>query len=578
MTAMSYRDICLALLVAASLGACTAREPGSEQVFADLVLDNGTIYTVDDSQLWAEAIAIVDDQIAYVGSSDGVQQWVGPTTTVQDLQGQFLQPGFVDSHSHLLLGGAHFDDLELDPTATTEAWLSAIAAFAEKHPDQDVIMGYGFLASSFSLEGPTRQLIDAVVPDRPVFILDEGMHGAWLNSAALQRLGINSSTPDPAPGFDYYKRDEAGNPTGYLLEGTVWKAIEDLGAVSVESLVKGTAQLISLYNRYGITAAFDAGPWEAEENQLEVLEALDQSGRLSLRFAGSYYIDDPANLDTVIAKVQQLKHQTEAMNYPINTLKIMVDGTVEGRTAAMFEDYQGDPGNRGETVLTVAQLNSLVNEAVKADLDVHFHALGERAVSESLDAIELAMASSPASNSRFTLSHIQVMKHADIARFARHYVIAQSTPLWASYDEAGKEFVNEDQFNRYYLFNSLNKAGVTLSFGSDFPSTGAGKLGISPLYNIEIGHTRQDAGHPAAPVQPPQAERLGIPQLIKAYTINGAYQMRLQDQIGTLTVGKKADMVLLGDNPFTVMPHSLHTIPVQQTWVGGRTVYLRDER
>ena len=534
---------------------------------------NARIYTVDENQEWAEAVAISNGVFDFVGDSGGVKQWIGKATRVVDLQGKMLLPGFVDAHSHILLGAAHVDDLVLDQFASLETWLAQIKSFAEQNPDRDVLTGYGFLASSFGSEGPTRQMLDAVVPDRPVMILDEGMHGAWLNSAALSRLGIDASTPDPKPGFDYYKRDPGGEPTGYLLEGTLWQAISDLGLVNVESMSKSTAEVIRLYNSYGITAVFDAGPWEVEELQAAILANIVEDGKLSIRFLGSYYIDDRADKDMVIDKVLALRDLTIDTPYKINTLKIMVDGTLEGRTAAMFEDYQGEPGNRGETVLTVEELNDLVSRATAEDLDIHFHALGERAVSESLDAIGLARRQYPGSQSQFTLSHIQVMAREDVERFSEYGVIAQGTPLWARYDAEGQAFITEDQFNRYYLFNSLDKAGVTLTFGSDYPSSGEGSLGISPLYNMETGHTRQYVGRPDAPTQPPVEERLSLAQLIKAYTINGAAQMRMSDQIGSISVGKQADMVLLSQNIFEVDPYEIHKIEVLKTWLAGEMVY-----
>lgn len=564
------------LLATLSINALADRDGGRE-LPADKVLINALIYTVDDNNPWAEAIAVNGDTITYVGSAEGANNYIGSNTLVSDLQGKFLLPGFVDSHSHIFLAGAHIDDLVLDQFDTVEGWLRDIASFAAEHPERDVIVGSGFLASSFGIDGPTRQQLDSVVPDRPVLIMDEGQHGAWLNSAALDALGIDADTPDPKPGFDYYKRDKSGNPTGYLLEGTVWQALEDLKVSTTESITAGSARIINLYNRYGITAVFDAGPWEAEDIQLEILDALVASNQLSIRFVGSHYIDDAADMDTVVAKVIALKHQTRTKPYQVTTLKIMVDGTLEGRTAAMFQDYQGDPGNRGETVFNVTQLNELVAGGTAENLDIHFHALGERAVTESLDAIALAKQLNPDSSSRFTLSHIQLMSSEDIARFAELGVMAQGTPLWAKHDAEGRELITEDQFNRYYMFNSLDKAGVKLTFGSDYPSSGDGPVSVSPMYNIEIGHTRQFPGRPDAPVQPDAGERLSLAQLIRGYTLNGAYQLRMEDKIGSIEVGKKADMVLLEQNPFETGAHDLHSVRVLRTWLGGDLVYEFDE-
>ncbi len=559
------------LLLAAACAASETTRPAPNA--ADLVLRNGQVYTVNTAQPWAESVAVKDGRFVFVGADADVASWIGKQTRVQDLHGGFLLPGFVDAHSHILLGGAHIEDLVLNPTDDLETWLAEIAQFSAAHPEREILTGSGFLASRFGGEGPHKSLLDAISTERPIFILDEGMHGAWLNSAALRRLNITASTPDPHPGFDYYKRDAQGIPTGYLLEGTIWQAIEALQLTSVDSIAAGTARVIEEYNRYGITAVFDAGPWEAEDTQVAILQKLDAAGDLTIHFGGSQYIDDAAELGDIVAEVLALKSGTADTPYPIATLKIMVDGTVEGLTAAMFEDYQGDPDNRGETVLSATALNKLVSEAVAQNLDIHFHALGERAIAMALDAIELAQADYPGTKVRFTISHIQVMRDADVQRFARLGVIAQGSLLWAAYDDAARPLLSEDQFNRFYRYQSLLEAGVRLTFGCDFPSNGGGLSTVAPLYNIEVGHTRQAAGDAAGPVQPRASERLGIASLIEGYTLNGAYQMRLENEIGTIEVGKQADLVLLDKNLFEVEPHQIHEVDVLTTWLAGKPVY-----
>jgi predicted amidohydrolase YtcJ len=239
----------------------------------------------------------------------------------------------------------------------------------------------------------------------------------------------------------------------------------------------------------------------------------------------------------------------------------------------MFEDYQGEPGNSGDTIFTQAQLTSMITAAAAANLDVHVHALGERAINDALNAIEAARKANPDTDSRFTICHIEVITDQDLPRFRDLDVIAQSTPLWASYDTYGKQFVSDDQFKRYFRFNSLKKLGVRLTFGSDFPASGAGMLGMSPILQMEIGHTRQDPGDPDAPIQPRESERLDIDSLIRGYTIDAAYQLRMEDQIGSLEVGKKADLVILDHNLFDVDPYAIHETRVLLTMFDGNVVY-----
>ncbi len=560
-----------ALLAALLLSACTDKSPLPEG--ADVLFTNARVYTVNPAQPWAEAVAVKGNEIVYVGDVAGAAAHVGKNTRRQDLGGRLMLPGFIDSHVHPVAGGAYAQALSLDTFGTVDDWVAAIADYAEQNEDAPVLFGYGFLASTFGPVGPTRQLIDAVVTDRPVLIMDEGFHGAWANTATLEALNITQDTPDPVPGFSYYKRDANGDATGYLLEGTAGMAMEQLDVITEDVVVEGTAMVIDIMNAYGVTAAFDAGLLDNEAMARSVLERLEDGGDLTIRLLGSYRADGPGEAVDAVARTLEWAQTVKGERYHYRVLKIMDDGTVEGRTAAMFEDYQGEPGNSGETVYTEDELTAMVVGAARNDIDVHIHALGERAIHESLNAIEVAREQVPGSTSRYALCHIQVITDQDLARFAELDVIAQSTPLWALYDTEGEQFVSEDQFNRFWRFGSLNDLGVRLTFGSDFPASGAGTLGLSPVVQIEIGHTRQNPGEPDAPVQPRESERLAIGSLVRGFTIDAAYQLRMEDEIGSIEAGKKADLVVLDRNIFEIDPYSIHETKVLMTMLDGEVVY-----
>ncbi len=544
---------------------------------ADHVFVNAQVYTVDDEKTWVEAIAIRGDEIVFVGDNTGAQKLVGPETARHDVAGKMMLPGFIDAHMHPVAGGAFATSLSLDTFASIDDWTVAIDEYAKANPDKPLIFGYGFLASTFGPTGPTSQQIDAVVSDRPVLITDEGFHGAWANSMAMEMLGITRDTADPVPNFSYYKRDENGDATGYLLEGTVRPAMENLSAITEQIVVDGTRFVIQTLNQYGVTSAFDAGALGYEYILHSVLQQVSSSGDLTVRIIGSYRPTGPDDLDTAIDNAMHWRDTVRGENYHYRVFKLMNDGTVEGRTAAMFEDYQGEPGNSGETVFTQEELSSTVAAAAAENLDVHIHALGERAVNEALNAVETAQAAHPHSPTRYTLCHIQVILDQDLPRFAELGVFAQSTPLWAAYDTYGEQFVSEDQFSRFWRFKSLADLGVKLTFGSDFPATGAGALGMSPLFNMEIGHTRQIPGDPDAPVQPRESERLDIDTLIRGYTINGAYQLHMEDEIGSIEVGKKADVIVLSENLFETDAYEIGKINVELTMQGGKVVYQLPE-
>lgn len=572
--AMFFRHFCLITVLVAT--GCT-EPPGHPDGPADHLFLGARAYTLDAERPWAEAVAVRDDRIVYVGDAAGAAQFKGPDTRIYDGAGKMLLPGFIDAHMHPVAGGAYATALSLDTFGTVEDWVRAIENHAAANPDAPVLFGYGFLASTFGPVGPTRQLIDAVVPDRPVLIMDEGFHGAWGNTEALRRLGIDKDTPDPVAGFSYYKRDANGAATGYFLEGTASMAMDGLDVITEEIVTQGTKIIFGVMNSYGVTSAFDAGAIGYEDMLTRVLERLAADGDMTVRLVGSYRPEGPEDLNVALERAEQWGERVRGENYHYRTLKIMDDGTVEGRTAAMFEDYQGEPGNSGETVFTQAQLTQLVSGAAGRGIDVHIHALGERAIHEALNSIEAARGDHPQSQTRFTICHIQVIADNDLKRFAELDVIAQSTPLWAAYDTYGKQFVSEDQFDRYWRFNSLHKLGVRLTFGSDFPASGAGTLGISPVFNIEIGNTRQDPGDASSRIQPRESERLAVETLIRGYTIDAAYQLQMEDEIGSLEVGKKADLVVLDRNLFDSDPYAISTIKVLLTMLDGKLVYEQPE-
>lgn len=565
--ANTRRLLLLALTVV--LTSC-AKEPDSG---VDIVFINARAYTLNDEAPWADAIAIKGDAIVYVGANEGALALAGENTVQHDLAGQMLLPGFIDTHMHPITGGAYAKALSLDTFGTVDAWVQAVSDYADANNEIPVIFGYGFLSTTFGPVGPSRQLLDNVVSDRPVLIMDEGFHGAWANTKALEVLNITQDSADPVPGFSYYKRDAAGDATGYLLEGTAGMAMDSLNVITADVIVDGAAHVIDVLNGYGVTSVYDAGAIGYEESLLTILQRLEDGGDMTIRIVGSYR---PTGQDDVEMAVERAEHSRSTIKgdrFHYRVLKIMQDGTVEGRTAAMFEDYQGEPGNSGETVYTEEQMTQMVVEAAGKQIDVHIHALGERAIHEALNSIESARAEFPESSSRYAICHIQVITDQDLPRFAELGVIAQSTPLWASYDTYGKQFVSEDQFNRYWRFQSLHDLGVKLTWGSDFPASGAGMLGMSPILQMEIGHTRQNPGEPDAAIQPRESERLDIETLIRGYTIDAAYQLHMEDEIGSLEVGKKADLVVLDKSLFDVDAYEIHNTQVTMTVMDGVVVY-----
>ncbi len=571
------RPLLFVTLLTALLATACSEQKEDTAAYGDLAFLNARVYTLDEQMPWAEAVVVRDDTIVYVGNGPGATGLIGSTTRVMDLGGQLLLPGFIDAHAHPVAGGAYATALSLDTWGTVDDWVEAIAEYAEANQDAELLFGYGFLATTFGPVGPTRQLIDAVEPDRPVLIMDEGFHAAWANTAALRALNITQDTADPVPGYSYYKRDANGDATGYLLEGTAGMAMDALDAITVESVVTGTGLIVDIMNRYGVTSAFDAGIIEntGVESVKHILDSIEANGDLTIRLVGSSRPETQEEYLTAVDTAELWRSKLKGERYHYNTLKIPNDGTVEGRTAAMFEDYQGEPGNSGETVFTEEQMTHMIVDAASRNMDVHVHALGERAIHETLNAIEVAREAHPESQTRYAICHVQVITDQDVPRFGELDVVAQSTPLWASYDTYGRQFVSEDQFNRFWRYKSLEDSGARLTFGSDFPASGAGTLGLSPIVQIEMGHTRQEYGEPDAPVQPRESERLSVESLVRGFTIDAAYQLHMEDQIGSIEIGKKADLVVLNQDIFEVDAYDIHRTEVVVTVMDGDVVYER---
>lgn len=558
------------LLTLVGVASC-APEP---EPAGDIALVNARVYTVDPARPWADAVVVRNDSIVFVGDEASAGKFIGSNTVVRDLGGKLVIPGFVEAHMHFVSAGATATVLELNIGQTIDEWIAAVDRYARDNPDRPVIFGYGFIASAFGAAGPHRSLIDAVVPDRPVIIMDEGWHTAWLNSAALKALNVTRDTRDPVPGYAYYKRDENGDATGYLLEDVATAASDMLFPVTEDLIVEGLDVITRTMNRQGITTAFDASPMGLERDFVKrVLERVADRGRLTVRVFGAAAVDAADQAASAVEWAASWREEVKGDRYHYNALKIFQDGTIEAKTAAMFEDYQGDPGNSGHAIFSEDQLASMMTDAAERNIDVHVHALGDRAIHEALNAIEVARDAHPGTASNFTLIHIEVVADQDIERFAELGVIAQTSPLWFSYDDYGKQFVSDDQFSRYWPVRSLEEAGATLAFGSDFPATGLGIAGMHPLLNIEIGHTRQLPGQPDAPIQPRASERLTIESLVRGYTMGPATMLHMEDQIGSIEVGKKADLIVLDQDIFEIDPYSIHKTQILLTIMDGDVVH-----
>ncbi len=538
------------------------------------VFRGGAVYTLDPARPWAQAVAVRGRDIVAVGSDAEATAAAGAGARVIELDGRMLLPGFVEAHIHPLLGGLLTSGADLQ-VPDRDAALTAVADYARANPDGPV-RGFGWRMDMFGREGPHRDALDPVLPDRPALLFAIDGHSLWVNSATLRQAGITRDSPDPVPGFSYYVRDAAGEPTGLVLEAPALLGVLDV--VDPPTLERLTALLADWTGKAaaaGITAVFDAGmpPLGDDPDGLaEIYTALEARGALPFRVVVSHMAKEPP-IDDAVAATLRLRDRLGTELVTGGVLKILGDGTLEGHTAYLSQPYADRPDTVGQTPFAEEQWHRLIAEADAAGVDVHVHAIGDRTARIALDAIEAAIAANPARDRRHAIAHLELVDDADLPRFGRLGVIGQFSANWMAADPSitvtTVQRCGPERTATVYRPRILLDLGATIAFGSDWP--GAGWFSTyKPLDAIETAVTRQSVGCPDMPVLEPAGERLDLAQALHAATLGAARQLRLDHLAGSIEPGKRADLIVLGDNLFGIEPHRIAATAVQMTMVNGR--------
>jgi predicted amidohydrolase YtcJ len=566
------------------LGLCMAvLLSGASAVYAekaDYVFRNGAVYTIESKKPKAEAVAVTGKKISYVGSNRGVKAFVGKKTKVIDLKGKMLLPGFVEAHIHptlaLFAGGA---DLQTDSVAEV---LARVKSWSDAHPDAKVIRGFGWRYPLFSTTGPTKADLDKLFPDRPVMLIAIDCHSAWVNSKALELAGINAKTPDPAPGVSYFQRDPKTNePTGWVVETLAEQQIlAKLSPPTPEAVMAATAEFLQKFAAAGITAVFEAGIGVMPtELGLSGYQQMEKEGKLPQRIVASYYWNNSAITDPV-EKVLALRDKFHSELVQVRDLKIMLDGGEAQHTAVMLQPYADRAGFLGEYSVNKKLMDAAVMKAEFLGIDTHAHCYGDGAVRAYLDAIEAARKAYPNSPSRHAAAHAIFVSDQDVPRFAKLNVTLQSSAQWATPDPTIKrtsEIVGENvAFREFFRHNSVLKSGGRVALGSDWPASGYVAT-YRPLDAIQVAVTRailrQYGKDQFAPILPPENERITVDQAIRAATLDAAYVIGLEDKIGSLQVGKLADIVILNKDLHKIAPKDISTTRVDLTMMNGKITH-----
>lgn len=567
---IARRSLHFTILVLTAFVAAGCTERKAEQQAsksADIVFRNGSIYTVDVNRSWANAVAISGGRIIYVGSDEGAAELIGPSTEVVDLDRRMMLPGFQDVHIHPIGGGIEALACNLNGLATLDDYLARIETCARENPDKQWIEGGGW---SMAVFGPganaSRKLLDEIVPDRPVMLTSADGHSAWVNSKALEIAGITAETPDPDDGV-IDREPGSGEPLGSLQEGAMYLVRKHAPAADLETRTAGLKFAIEMLNDYGITSIQDAN---VDEEDLKAYRALDDRGELSLRVVASLWWERASGVEQ-IDRFRTLREQYTKGRVRATTVKIMQDGVMENFTAALLDPYIGQGGNKGIPMVEPEALKTAVTALDAAGFQVHFHAIGDGAIRQALDAIEAALDKNGNLGHRHHISHLELIDPADIPRFRKLRAVANFQPLWAFADsyitDLTVPFIGPERSRWLYPIASVHESGGMIAFGSDWSVSTA-----NPFDEMETAITRMgSAGETNEPFIPD--ERIDLPLALAAFTINAAYVNTNEDNTGSIEVGKYADLIVLDQNLFDVDPEAISETGVLLTMIEGQVVH-----
>jgi len=545
---------------------------------ADIVFVGGSIWSpvLTRDHRPATGVAVAAGQVVAVGGSE-VGDLVGRGTSVVDLAGGLLVPGFQDAHIHPVQGGRELLGCDLSGLETMAAYARAVRDFGTRRPDLTWLTGGGWMLAAFPGGLPRREALDDAVPDRPVMLLNRDHHGAWVNSTALRLAGLDARTADPVDGR--IERDPDGSPTGMLHEGAmdlVGRLVpEPTRAEQVEALLEAQRHLHSL----GITAWQDAilGSYANITDASGAYAACADDGSLTARVVGALWWDRARGAEQIEELVERRRAWMRERFRP-TTVKIMQDGIVENFSAGMLAPYLDTEGiptnNAGLSMVEPGALREHVCALDAAGFQVHVHAIGDRAVREALDAFAAARATNGRSDQRHHIAHIQVIHPDDVGRFGELGVVANMQPLWATHedqmDELTLPFLGAERAGWQYPFRSLARAGAVLAAGSDWPVSSP-----NPLWGIHVAVNRQlpaGAGEVREPFLPSQA--LGVDAALRAYTAGSAYVNHL-DHTGTISIGATADLAVLDTDITSCPAGQIGRSQVLATYVAGAEVFSR---
>ena len=537
---------------------------------ATRVLKNGKFFTANKNEPWADAVVLEGSKIAYVGSAEGADEFVGGNNaTVEDLGGKLVTPGLIDGHLHVFAATMFEGLLRLD-AMTPAQMIEAIAKDVAEHPERDAYTGMGWFDEAFGEEGPNKADLDAICSDKPMAYLSASMHTVWCNSKGLEVAGITRDTPDiDSAGGVVYVRDANGEPTGYCKEiASMDKVMGGAKYFDEEAMAKAMEGFQQLCAEHGITALVDCGALSfmkfiMSDRLCSQVDTDEYPVRLNFcGFAGVAGLYEMAFNDAV-----EFSKKYNNDRFFCTFHKLFNDGTTETTSAAIPNPYPN--GNVIAPIMTVDELAQKYEECANVGIDVNVHAIGSDAIHNVLVAAGIVRAKG-FNDLRIVCSHSSNVYPEDIELFAKNDVFANTTGLWvSSLSEELDALTKKLTEAKPYPMKSILKGGARVGLGSDFPTD---PTSFPPMQNAECLITRQAIGEKGGYVHDAE-ECLTVEDVLLGYTINNAYQMRKEDVLGSIEVGKYADLTVFNQNLFEIDPHEIHNVTVSETIKDGITTY-----
>lgn len=537
---------------------------------ADVLLTNGQIYTMTAARNKVQALGIKGNEIIFTGSDQAAQAYIGVKTRVLDLEGKMVLPGFTDSHIHPIGGGTRLMNCDLTDLRTEAEVLRKIESYVKEHPEKEWIIGGGLWLPAIENGKPSAKTLDNISASKPIYITSADGHSAWVNTKALTIGGITSVTKEPNNGVIERRTD--GSPIGTLRESAMGLVSKHIPPFSAEERLEALGRAQQLAHRYGITAWIDASVGASE---IEAYLALEEAGKLN--------VDIDLSITASVTKAAKAvpevlaiyeKYQPRSTQIRMKSTKIFIDGVVEGKTAALFENYVGVP-HKGLAYLDQQPYNQMIAAFDKAGIQIHVHACGDKGVSMTLDAFEYARQQNKVRDARHHIVHMQLMHPKDINRFRQLDVIANIQPLWATPEdtyisELTIPVVGPERTEWIYPFGAIANSGAVIAHGSDWPVTT-----MNPFYAIQVAVTRRGPDEVDRPAWTPQ-HLMDLYTVLNGYTQGGAFLMRREDRSGSLEKGKRANLMILDQDLFAIPKTAIYKTEVLMTFYEGQIVYKNE--